>query len=665
MKKWVGKNNFAGLLVAAVFFLVGLVTLSDYGINWDSPNHFNRGQAYLNYILTGGRKDYGNLEGEKKSIYHDNSESAAYYLNKDSAHPPLNGIMAAVFNLIFYQKLGIAGDIESYHLFILTTSAFLVFVVAAFATEVFGVFAGLVAGLVMATYPLFWGEAHFNIKDPVETAFFAATIYYFWKSVKQFDWKELLVSAVFFGLAFGTKFNVLFVPVIIVPWLIIHFSKELKKPLDFIKKIPGRYKVMMMLYPLVVLIIFFACWPFLWQNPIGHFKEAFSYYYEIGTGGRGQTNYILPGGLNLFPGAWVLFTTPPLVLALTGIGVVGLLRRWRKRNKVGILWLVWMILPIARVTLPNASIYGGSRQIMEFIPGMALMAGMGAYYVTDKIKGKAIKALILVLFVPMIVVLVRLHPNENVYFNCLIGGLMGAQKYNIPYWGNSYGNAYKQAVEWLNDNVNEPSRLAMVQSVERSMPRLYLSEKIIFSNTYWSGFDRRGEYLMELTHNNNKFAYPWVWDYVERVLVPVYEVEADGVAIAKVWKNDAEHSREEYKSEIELPIARVLTERAVIKIELEEVGYVARVVVNFKDQGDGCRALGFGVVQTSPDGEDWLEEEDRIGANQVSGYSTLEGGRINFMLPAREVKTIKLFADYPDSCLFVNPKITVQGFKKN
>jgi len=83
--------------------------------------------------------------------------------------------------------------------------------------------------------------------------------------------------------------------------------------------------------------------------------------------------------------------------------------------------------------------------------------------------------------------------------------------------------AYKQAAEWLNENVTEPSRLAMAQSVERSMPRLYLSEKIVFSNTYWSGFDRRGEYLMELTHNNNKFAYPAVWDYVETVLEPVYE----------------------------------------------------------------------------------------------------------------------------------------------
>ena len=45
------KRYFAGIIFAVLFFIVGVLTLSDYGMHEDNPFHFLRGQYYLNRIL--------------------------------------------------------------------------------------------------------------------------------------------------------------------------------------------------------------------------------------------------------------------------------------------------------------------------------------------------------------------------------------------------------------------------------------------------------------------------------------------------------------------------------------------------------------------------------------------------------------------------------------
>ena len=49
------------LCLIVIFFIVGIITLPAYGINWDTINHLPRGQAYLNLFLT-GKGDYQDLD---------------------------------------------------------------------------------------------------------------------------------------------------------------------------------------------------------------------------------------------------------------------------------------------------------------------------------------------------------------------------------------------------------------------------------------------------------------------------------------------------------------------------------------------------------------------------------------------------------------------------
>ena len=640
-------------LVPITFFIVSILTLSDYGISWDEPIHFSRGQAYLNYILTG--KTLFN-EDEIGSAYQSNNLPAEYFLQKDDGHPPLNGILAAVSNQIFYQKLGILGDVESYHLFNVLASTLLVFIVVLFAKETYGTFAALVAGLAVSTYPLFFAESHFNIKDPAQAAFYTLFIWSTWKLISQKKPLWILVSSLGFGLALGTKFNILFSPLIILPYLVLRYHKtlftnpshDIKSLITFIKV---NYKVFVTSI-LVIVILVFGAWPFLWQDPIDNFIFIIKWYKDIGTG-PAAFGYILPFGFNAFAPIWIVITTPPIVLFLSLAGFFFAIKKFKENNYAPSLWLLWFTVPIARVVLPDTTIYGGSRQIMEFLPAMALLAGFGAYSMVESSKGliskKFVQIILLILFIPQLFVLTELHPNENVYFNTLIGGLKGAKAANVPYWGNSLGNAYLQAVNWINANAEPRAKVALVQGTSVNIPRITLRKDIAYSNSYWTGIYRGGEYLVELTHNDLRY-YPYAWEYIEKFLIPVHEVKVNGVTIAKVWKNDLDHTTPKLKGK-----ETVLNDRIVktqngqeIILDLGKEFVLSRLVVNYSE--NDCSKINS-RVSTSKNLEDWNYEKEEIPVTQVFYQENEEKPFEPFFFAGTEARYIKVEDYTPTSCL--------------
>lgn len=543
---------------SVLFFLAAFLTLKDYGISWDETIHFRRGEAYVHYFLTGNKTyqdlpkiDLQGTEGRseniskpRRSFYQNDYHNGEFWETRDIGHPPLSDHLAAFFNVVFFQKLGILDDITSFHLYNILAGTFIVLIVTFFAIETFGKFTSLITFLVLVTYPLFWAETHFNMKDVAQAAFFSAFIFCIYKAQSpNKNW--FLISAIFFGMALGTKFNILFAPLIVLPYFFIRF---------FRKKInlKSNYFFILLVWVSIVVLIFVGSWPFLWHNPDNIFK-IFEYYRNIGTGTNYQPDQFFWLGINTFPLQWIFFTTPPLTLILV---VIGLFSCWKNRfkfNSVTILWLIWFLAPILRVSMSGASIYGGVRQIFEFIPALALVSGMGAYQIVAWLKlPEARKSAVIIIslsFLWQIQTLIALHPNENVYFNSFIGGLSGARDRNFPSWGNSFGNAYLQGIKWLNENAQPNAKLALVQGTPANAPAVLLRKDInyLYSDTsndsYFSGDAKEGEYLMELTYNDTYKPDSEIWRYVDKFLIPVYEVKVDGVPILKIWKNDIEHTR--------------------------------------------------------------------------------------------------------------------------
>ena len=666
------------LFLSLIFFILSLLTLKDYGISWDEILHFSRGQAYLYYFLTGktNYKDLPNINLQGTFGYPKNTSvprrsffqlndfhNGDYFIYEGGGgHPPINDDLAALSNYIFFQKLGILDDVSSYHLFNIVAAALLVFVVVFFALETLGVFPTIVSFLALCTYPLFWAESHFNIKDPPETAFFAGFIWAFYKSLKNFSVKWLALSILFFSLGLGTKFNILFAVPIIVFYFIYQYRKNILKT---ISSIPKGYIVLLFLAPLISLGILTISWPFLWHNWFYNFLKVINYYKGVGTAASYQPSSFYILGFNTFPILWILFTTPPAVLFL---GFIGILSAWLNRQKkaaVTVLWLIWFIVPILRVSLPGTVIYGGVRQIIEFLPAMALLCALGVYQIGKWTKNNMTVLIICVLiFIWPIYILVKLHPNENVYFNFLIGGLKGAQSRNFPSWGNSFGNAYFQGIKWINQNVPQGSKLSLIQGTLFNVPPILVRKDINFSLENWSGISRGGEYLMDLTFNDTAREFNYEWEYLEKFLVPVYELKVDDVSILKIWKNDLEHTKEAYRlSEVVYTNKFVLTKNNnLLTVDLGREVTLSRVNLDYLPSKD-CFPLTTSFLETSMDGTNWVREKDRIPYSQVYMESNVKDGRVIFFLAGKKASFIRFWFDNIYSCGLDSPKVTIRVLK--
>lgn len=686
MKEW--KTYFAITIIPLISFVIGITTLNHYGINWDEPYHYRRGQAFLQYIST-GQKNYNNISkypalkgdsdnpnfrnsqeyfeeiqknpqlsdpAKRRSFYQDDSWNGDFFINIENSygHPPLNDILAALSNKIFYQHFGIMGDLESYRFFIVALVAFTSMFIAIFVWKEYGVTESIISTLAFCSYPLLVGEQHFNIKDPVEMSFYTLTIICSYLGLKHKKIKWLLLAILFFSFGLSTKFNIVFSLIPISIWFIYHLFTQKDKLSEFVKSIFFK-KILILAFiaPIIAGVILILSFPTIWSHPIDGLIQIVNFYLEVGYPANPTQANILLGFVNTFPITWIIYTTPPIILTLLAYSIL-FVKRLIKKNNFFLLLLVWLTVTIARNSLFGALSYGGVRIIMEFVPAIAVIAGIAAGDIVRRSYGKRYLIFTyLVIFTGFgisICKLITIHPNENVYFNFLIGGLSGARQKNIPYWGDSYGNAYLPAIEWLNKNAEPNAKVSTPIGNTSNIPRFKLRNDIAISPYYLSGLDHNGEYLIELTYNY----VPMEWfalKYLNEAMVPVYEVKVDGVPIAKVWKNDPNHVKKEFSNLKNVKASMsVDTKLKVITIETARVENLMELSI--KQPTTGCDTLKTGYIETSIDGLNWIREIEDIAREQFNRQeikSLKSIYKFNFM--ARKAKFIKIHTDSSHNCL--------------
>ncbi|OGG24485.1 hypothetical protein A3A79_04855 [Candidatus Gottesmanbacteria bacterium RIFCSPLOWO2_01_FULL_43_11b] len=645
-----------GTLTALFYLAIQVASLSNYGVNWDEPTHFGRGHAILHFFLT-GNKDYKQLT-EKENIRRSFYQSDAYTFNvfeKKFAqaapltvgnHPPLSGFFAAIFNKIFYQKLAILGDIESYHLYSIVISSAFIGILFYFVHDVYGLFAAVVAAISLITHPLFLGESRFNIKDVPEASYFGITLVCFYYAMTKKNLKWLLATVIFFGLGLATKLNILFVLPIMLLWGVVAGIKKTKI-----------LSVLILVF-FVGGIIFFASWPMLWASPVVRILKVLTYYKTIGTNTHFDPQYLTIFRLNSYALQWILYSTPLVTLFFSFLGFVQVVR-----NRSSFLVLLWFLTPIARVTLPNTNIYGGVRQIMEYIPPMAILSGIGAAAMVSWLKNKrgklktVFQMIIILSFVPITMKMIQMHPNESVYFNPIIGGLKGAAQRGIPGWGNSLGSTYRQGVGWLNAHAEKGAKIATVFGLRSNIPLIDLRPDIDFQNKYRSGIYRDGEYIIDVTHEGTQ-EHLYLRKYLDRFLVPVYELTVDSVPLLKIWKNDLEHTKPFYKSEERIlwNVNSVVQDERKIDIDIGKVLQITQLTV-FYNTRTFCALPAKGYVEYSVDNEHWLRAVNDLTSSPLSSWfkPQPEPGILQFLFAAEPVRFIRLFIHDETSCLLRGP----------
>ncbi len=537
-------------------------------MNFDAPFRMMRGQSLVHFFLT-GQKEWQDKSphvavlvkpGEFSSRYYFNSieelryesgivlnsseknNRSSYYQsdswdghymvdNEGQGHPPFIDEVAALSNLILHGKLGIFGDVESYQVFYLFIASIGVLIVSIFTwqlTKSYG--AGMIAGFVLASYPYFIGESHINMKDPVQAVFFAGAVWTFWQWVnepKRWLWPLFFIG--FCALALSTKWNIVFLPLIIVPWLFsIRKTQTFKNWFNF-----QRLSLIGLLGIFICAIFLIGTSPRSWADPMGYLIGLVNYYFGLGVGSIPQQpqGFIGIFGINFYPFLLVLLQTPEIVLLLLLVGFFHLKQVKNER----ILILGWLFVPVLRVMLPGAWFYNGLRQLMEIIPAVSVFAGIGFWFLQTKFP-KFVVAIGVFVAICLIIPIATYHPNENAYFNSLTGGFAGASRNNLVDWSLSYGNVYKQGTDWLNKNAPKNARLAIVDGPSYAVSPLWLRSDISMSGKYFSGYEAKGEYIFKpVDHLEVTF---FAKKYIENFLKPVGEIDVAGSPLLYIYKND-------------------------------------------------------------------------------------------------------------------------------
>lgn len=700
-----------------LFFLLALVILPDYGMNWDSPVHFARGQAYLRYILT-GKTDYkdlppfcqgkdgfnsrvdfrtGEVCDKTRKVRVSEYESFILDFNwakKDTyGHPAFSDLMLAASNQIFYKWLGWFEDVQSYHLYGIFLTFILAIAVCYWAFVTYGTFAAVIAGLSVYLFPLLFGEQFFNVKDPPLGALFTLGIFFFWLGVVQKRSVFLILSAITGGMSFATKINYVFAPIILLPWLFVYiapflmkyYSKENKNIAKTIIRgflsIPKGILVALLFYIPIVLLIFFASWPAMWFDTRSNLLNLVRFYQDIGVSTCPYPRFSLDWLIkctNPLAISYILTTVPIVTLVFFTVGVVVGIKHFRKHNAVTVLWLSMFLVTLLRVTFPISSIYGGIRQIMEIIAPIALFAGIGAFMVRKKIL--SIIALVIkrqpdirltviislslfLLYVPLVFTLLKMHPNENVYYNALIGGLWGAKQRNFPGYGNSYGNAYWQGVLWLNDHAEKNAKLSLVTGLGQNLSRGTLRTDISFMNGFRSAYNHLGEYQMLMIVQGDPGANYFRYKYVTKFLEPVYTLSVDGISLLKIWKNDEKYVKKvlNLKDEIEVPFRESL-EANEVSLVFPSVYELKRLEFYYSDPK--CLSVFLNApIFISQDGINFGQLSEVVNDLTVEEIQNYETKRV-FLFAGEEVKAIRLVLNETKVCDLDEVSYGVYAFKK-
>lgn len=508
--------------------------------------------------------------------------------------------------------------------------------------------------------------------------FFSFTVCLFYLGVSKKKGTYLIFSGVSFAAALGTKFNAAFIPFILLPYLFVRFHSDLDKyRYNVFKRIPLRIHISIILGVIVSVLIYLYFNPQLWSDPLGKFvNEQGAYYIDIGTGASDHPSYDLYGW-RLYPMFFAVISTPLVILSYALLGAYFAITKMRKeKEKFSLLLILWLFIPLLRVIIPGTSIYSGVRQIMEYVPAMAILSGIGAFFIVTWLHNYIAKLLhisnhtairllqlfVILSFVPITLKLISMHPNENVYINPIVGGLKGAVEKKIPGAGESMGNVYLQGIWWLNEHAEKNAHYHIPVGLGSNIPRQFERSDIQFG-PYFSGMKRDGEYMMEMISVD--FPPPrYSFQYLDRFLDPVYIVQVDGVAILKIWKNDKEHTKTGYLNEKVEKVIKVSGGKSYgyIGVQLSKPAFVTRI--DIAHGNDNCMQKGDGKVIYSYDGKEIFTSPDELYNGQgVYGASLQTENRYVYFFPAFKAKWIRIIPSDPVLCVLQAKKAEVYSIR--
>jgi hypothetical protein len=446
-------------------------TLTDYGTTWDEFDNVNSGNFYEKAIV---KKDLKIVDTQPNP----------------ERYPPFVNTSISFFADLTKNVLPNLKYIERVHLGIVLISSIGILSIFAFLKIYTKSYIYAIIGAVfMATYPRYYGDIHNNIKDIPMMSLFCLTMLTGMLSVKEKSYKYSILTALLIGISFATKFNAIFIPIILFAWIFAINIKNIKYfKEEKLFKFPSM-RLDLLLIPFGGLIFSIIFWPYLWTNTAERVSKVLYYFSSIWRGGTVLFNgQLYQSGINLpwyYAPQYLAIVTPISLIILFLVGLVAIFKTKSEERQWLLLPVFWLVLTLARYLTSSTVVYDGIRHFWEAVPAMVIISVYGLYFFTNKIKlpnpNRTILVKAIVTFGVFMIVtieglraIIQLHPYQTAYYNELVGSTYGAQgKYDIEYWGNFY----KEAFEWVEAN-GKGNKVTLLLDVDPIRYQNYLQPSI-------------------------------------------------------------------------------------------------------------------------------------------------------------------------------------------
>lgn len=426
------------IAVLCVVGVVALLTFRDYGLSWDDYAHSEYGDLLLQFYASGFR--------DQRAL----SWVNLYYYG--GGFDLLAALAAKVLPLSLFETRRLVGA---------AVGMVGLFVTWRIGRRAGGPLAGMVALVLLAACPLYYGHMFMNPKDSPFAVAMAIFLLGAVRAFEQYPRPRIATRALVgtgFGLAFGSRIMGAFGLIEALAALALIFAIDART--DGIRSSGGRIgRFVVALVPAMVLAyaVMALVWPWSVIDPLNPFRavEYFSHFFEKPWqelfGGRLLSVPDMPR--SYVPTLFAL-KLPPLLSVLGFVGTAGALvaafRRDIPGNRRAVFFLLALAaaLPLAVTIALRPAMYNGIRHFVFVLPPLAVLGGLAGAYLVEAAARRwrfapLAGAVVLIAGAGSAAAeMVRLHPYEYTYFNWFSGGVAGArERYMLDYWGLSFKQA--------------------------------------------------------------------------------------------------------------------------------------------------------------------------------------------------------------------------------
>jgi len=428
--------------------VIAAVTFRDYGLGWDDYTHSQYGDLLLAL--------YGSGFADQRAL------SFVNLYKYGGGFDMLAALATKVLPFTLFETRRLVGAAVGLLGLAVTWRV---------ARRLGGPTAGLVALVLLATCPLFYGHMFMNAKDAPFATAMAVLLFGMVRAIEDYPQpspQTVALAGVGLGLAFGSRILAGIAASYGLAALLLILGSEGRRA--GIRKSSARLgEFVWRLLPALVLgyVIMGLLWPWSVLAPLNPLRAAeyFDTFFEKPWrelyAGKLYAVTEMPAGY--LPRLFAV-KLPEIMLVLGLAGAAGALVATTRddvplNRRAGYLLVVLAaLLPIAVAIVAHPALYNGLRHFVFAVPPFAVLGGLAGAWISEKARatGKAALAGVTAVFIAGTALpvsdMVRLHPYQYSAFNWVSGGVqMAKDNYMLDYWGL----AFKQAGEALRVKLDE------------------------------------------------------------------------------------------------------------------------------------------------------------------------------------------------------------------